>query len=152
MAIPRGSGAMPTFFAFRAPGRREWGGILRGSGGGQAIANYLCKSRRPGVHTAIICVGRDGREYTHSYQLFMYVGASAARSAPPYSYSIPPPPLHRGSGGTQKRRLAIANYLCRSGHLHVHTQLPIIYVGRGRPDVHTQLPIVYVRGSLRSPN
>ena len=30
-----------------------------------------------------------------------------------------------GSGG----RLAIANYLCGSGRLHVHTQLPIIYVG-----------------------
>ena len=151
MAIPRGSGAMPPFFAFRAPGRRGWGGILRGSGGGQAIAIYLCKSRRPGVHTAIICVGRDGRAYTHSYQLFMYVGASAARSAPPYSYSIPPPPP-QGLGRCSKAKLAIAKYLCRSGHLHVHTQLPIIYVGRGRPDVHTQLPIVYVRGSLRGPN
>ena len=76
MAVPRGSGAMPPFFAFRAPGRRGRGAVPTSSVGARAERRPLpiiCVG--PGVHTAIICVGRDDRAYTHNYQLFMYVGA-----------------------------------------------------------------------------
>ena len=85
--VPRGSGAMPPFLRSEPRAGEGEGGVPRGLGIAQAVANYLCRSRRPGVHTAIICVGRDGRAYTDNYQLFMYVGASTAQ----YSWSIYPP-------------------------------------------------------------
>ena len=82
MAVPRGSGGVPPFFCIQSPGPARAGSrpyqLGWCLGGVQAVANYLCRSQRPGVHTAIICVGRDGRAYTHNYQLFMYMGASAA--------------------------------------------------------------------------
>ena len=83
------------------------------------------------------------RLHVHTQLPFIYVGTQTITnclcrwepSAAPYSWCIPPcrqsPGPARmgavpgGSGG----RLAFANYLRGSDRLHVHTQLPIIYVG-----------------------
>ena len=188
-----------SFFCVQSPRPARARGVPRGSGGAQAVANYLCRSRRthsiylcrsrrPGVHTQLPIIyvrgsfrgriyggwGRpqglglavaniymctSGRLYVHTQLPIIYVGKHTITnclcrwepSAALYSWCIPPAvraPGRRGWGrpwGGSGGRLAVANYLCGSGRLHVHTQLPIIYVG------HTQLPIVYVRESLRGP-
>ena len=124
-AIPRGAGwptlpaplVLRRFSSCRPVRALGWRGRGRPQGLGLAVANYLR------THT----IGNYLCSHTYNYQLFMYVGASAARS----NWSIPPPPpcrqspgpvrvgaVPRGSGG----RLAVANYLCGSGRLHVHTQ------------------------------
>ena len=98
--VSRGSGAIAVActgkwfvipFYVQSPGPARAGGVPRGSGRAQAVANHLCRSRRPGVHTAIICVGRDGRAYTQNYQLFMYVGAPRPDPHPHIATLLPPP-------------------------------------------------------------
>ena len=114
MAVPRGSGAMPPFLRLEPRAGEGAGGVPRGSGGAQAVANYLCRSRR--THSNYLC--RSRRPGVHTQLPIIYVRGSLRGR------------IYGGWGRPQGLGLAVANiYMCTSGCLHVHTQLPIIYVG-----------------------
>ena len=97
----------------QSPGPARVGAVPRGSGGRLAVANYLCESGRLHVHTQlpIIYVG-----YTNNYQLFMYIGASAAVAR--YRYSNHPSCMYVK---TARRTHTISNCLCRSRWPSAHT-------------------------------
>ena len=114
---------VPPFFAFRAPRPARVGAIPRGSGAVPPFFAFRAPGRRGAIPRgagwptlpAPLVLGRfsSGRPVTG--------------------------PCRRGWGRSQGLGLAVANYLRRSGRLHVHTQLRIVYV-RPRPDIATPIP------------
>ena len=109
-----GARARCFLYCVQSPGPAMAGGIPRGSDGSQAVANYLCRSRR--THSNYLC--RSRRPGVHTQLPTIYVRGSLRGR------------IYEGWGRPQGLRLAVANiYMCTSGRLYVHTQLPIIYVG-----------------------
>ena len=79
-----GARARCLLFCFQSPGPARSGAVSRGSGGAQAVAKFLCRSRR--THSNYLC--RSKRPGVHTQLPIIYVRGSLPR--PHIAGAFPP--------------------------------------------------------------